>query len=62
MLPPKTVKEFKELFRKFYKIELSDEEASFRANNLFNLYEAVYGGQKLNKDNQKTYKNLQSKT
>ena len=62
MLPKEAVKEFKDLFRKIYKIELSDEEAFFRANNLFNLYEAIYGGQKLKETNERTYKNLQPKT
>jgi hypothetical protein len=42
-LPAKAVFEFKELYHKRYHIELSDEEASFRANNLVNLYAAIYG-------------------
>lgn len=45
MLPREAVKEFKELFLEIYKIELLEEEASYRANNLFNLYEAVYDDQ-----------------
>ena len=43
MLPKEAIIEFKELFKKVYGIEISDEEASFRANNLVNLYAAVYG-------------------
>jgi hypothetical protein len=42
-LPDGAILEFKDLFRKRYHVELSDEEASFRANNLVNLYAAVYG-------------------
>ena len=42
MLPKEAIIEFKELFKKVYGIEISDEEASFRANNLVNLYAAVY--------------------
>lgn len=42
MLPKEAIIEFKELFKKVYGIEISYEEASFRANNLVNLYAAVY--------------------
>ena len=43
MLPQEAITEFKELYRKRYGVDLSDEEASFRANNLVGLYKAVYG-------------------
>ena len=43
MLPPEAIKQFKEIYLKIYGVELADEEASLRANNLVNLYEAVYG-------------------
>jgi len=43
MLPPEAVKQFKDLYLKHYKVELTNEEASLRANNLLNLYKAVYG-------------------
>lgn len=42
MLSQEAIEEFKELFKKRYGRELSDEEASKRANNLFNLYKTVY--------------------
>lgn len=41
LLPPEAIQEFKELYRLRYGIELSDEEASFRANNLVRFYELV---------------------
>lgn len=43
-LPDEAILEFKDLYRKRYRTELSDEEASFRANNLVNLYAVEYGG------------------
>jgi len=43
MLPKEAVEEFKVLYKKNYGIELSDEEASRRANNFVALYDAVYG-------------------
>ena len=43
MLPKESVIEFKNLYLEHYKVELSDAEATFRANNLFSLFEAVYG-------------------
>jgi hypothetical protein len=41
MLPPEAIKEYKALYLKRFGVELSDEEASFRANNLADLYKAV---------------------
>lgn len=49
MLPKEAVKEFIKLYEKKFKVELSDEEASFRANNLINLYRAVVGKSVANK-------------
>ncbi|MBI3627833.1 MAG: hypothetical protein HY220_03790 [Candidatus Sungbacteria bacterium] len=43
MLPKVAIEEFKKLYHARFKVELSDEEASYRANNLVNLYSAVYG-------------------
>jgi len=43
MLPEAAIIQFKKIWKKLYGIELSDEEASFRANNLVALYRAVYG-------------------
>jgi hypothetical protein len=43
MLPKEAIAEFKKLYKARFKVDLSDEEAAFRANNLVNLYEAVYG-------------------
>lgn len=43
MLPTEAIKEFKQIYKKEFDIEINDEEASFRANNLMNLYKAVYG-------------------
>jgi len=42
MLPNKAIQEFKELYKKRFGQELSDQEASYRANNLFNLYKVTY--------------------
>ena len=44
MLPKKAIDQFKELYHKRYGVKLDDKEAEFRANNLFNLYKAVYIG------------------
>lgn len=41
MLPPEAIKEYQELYLKRFGVELSDEEASFRANHLVDLYKAV---------------------
>lgn len=42
MLPEKAIQEFKELYKRRFNKELSDQEASYRANNLFNLYKVTY--------------------
>lgn len=42
MLPKEAIEEFKKLYEQRFKVQLSDAEASFRANNLVNLYKAVY--------------------
>lgn len=42
-LPQEAVEEFKKLYKAKFNKALSDEEAIKRANNLFSLYEAVYG-------------------
>ncbi len=43
MLPKEAVEEYKELYKNRFGVEISEEEASFRANNLVNLYKAVLG-------------------
>lgn len=43
MLPKQAIDEYKELYKKRFGVILSDAEASFRANNLVNLYKAVLG-------------------
>jgi len=42
MLPEEAIIEFQKIYKKEYGKEISHEEASFRANNLVNLYRAVY--------------------
>lgn len=42
MLPKEAIEEYKKLYAKHFGVVLSDAEASFRANNLVNLYKAVY--------------------
>ena len=43
MLQRQAIEEYKVLYEKRFGVLLSDEEASFRANNLVNLYKAVLG-------------------
>ena len=43
MLPKEAMKEFKIIYAKIFRTELSDKEAICRANNLVALYAAVYG-------------------
>ncbi len=43
MLPQQAIDEYKVLYKKRFGVILTDEEASFRANNLINLYKAVLG-------------------
>lgn len=42
MLPKKAIEEFKKIYKKSYGVELSDKEATNKANRLVNLYKAVY--------------------
>jgi len=51
MLPQKAIDQFKELYKKRFSVDLDDKEAEFRANNLFNLYKAVYIGPISDNDN-----------
>ena len=57
MLPKEAIQEFKKLYVKNYGIELSDEEATRRANNLVALYGAVYGSDALGLENDNENKN-----
>jgi len=43
MLPKEAIEEFKKAYFLDFGIHLSDEEATFRANNIVALYTAVYG-------------------
>src|SRR3989344_1434877 len=58
MLPQKAVEEFKKIYKKSYGVELSDEEATDKANRLVNLYKAVYSDEvwALPKDHEKMKK------
>lgn len=42
MLPQEAIEEYKILYQKRFGIELTDEEAILRANNLLTLYKVVY--------------------
>ena len=43
MLPKEAINQFKKIYMETYHKELSDQEATLKANNLFELYKAVYG-------------------
>jgi len=43
MLPKEAIEEFKRIYKQKFKKDLNDIEASRRANNLLNLYKAIYG-------------------
>jgi hypothetical protein len=45
MLPKEAIEEYKRLYEKRFGVLLSDAEASFRANNLVNLYRATLGSE-----------------
>jgi len=45
MLPQEAIEEFKGLYEKRYGVQLSDKEATSRANNLFKLYKITYMGE-----------------
>lgn len=57
MLPKEAIEEFKRLYAKNYGIDLSDEEATRRANNLVALYTAVYGDNFGRIENNQPYQN-----
>ncbi len=42
MLPPEAIQEFKELYRKHFGEELTDQEAEQKAEKFLDLYRAVY--------------------
>jgi len=42
MLPDEAIEEFKEIYKKEFGEELSNEEARKRAERLFGLFKAVY--------------------
>jgi hypothetical protein len=41
-IPTLAVIEFKDIYRKKYGVELSDEEAVYKANKFFSLYKAIF--------------------
>lgn len=43
LLPKEAIEEFKKLFKKRFKEELTDEEAYRKATKLIDLFEVVYG-------------------
>jgi len=49
ILTKEAIQEFKEIYKKVFKKELSDEEAFQMASNLLNLYRVVYGNHSLGK-------------
>jgi len=52
MIPKEALKEFKELYRKKFQAELSDEKTYRQASKLLNLYRVIYGrDHKTNPDN-----------
>jgi len=42
-LPEETIKEFQKLYKKRFNVELTNEEAKNKANNLIALYQTIYG-------------------
>jgi len=42
MLPQEAIQEFKKIYREVFHEELTDAEATRRANNLLDFYKAVY--------------------
>lgn len=42
MLPKEAINEFRKLYKERFKKDLSDEEATIKAINFFELYKAVY--------------------
>ena len=51
MIPKEAVEEFKKIYKKKFKVDLSNKEALRRATNLLNLYKAVYGSTIKGSDN-----------
>ncbi len=43
LLPKEAIEEFKELFKKRFKEELTDEEAHRKATKLLDLFKTIYG-------------------
>jgi hypothetical protein len=43
LLPQEAIDEYKVLYKERFGVDLSDAEASFRANHLIDLYKAVRG-------------------
>jgi len=43
MIPKEALEEFKLLYKKRFRVELSDEETYRRASKLLDLYKTIYG-------------------
>lgn len=43
MIPKEALKEFKELYKKRFQVELSDDEVYRKASKILDLYETIYG-------------------
>ena len=54
-LPTEAITEFKEIYLRIYGIQLSDEEAAFRANNLVTLYQVVLDTDQIGTSNYTEY-------
>ncbi len=60
MLPQKAIREFKEIYRKKFREELTEKDALDKALRILNLYKTVYGSDNLSQKsniNQTTNKN-----
>ena len=55
MLPKEAIQEFQKIYKERFGVDLSDAEASFRANNLVNLYRAVLGSKPTKYPTEETY-------
>ena len=42
MLPKEAIKEFKDIYKKVFNEDISDEDALVRANKLLDLYKAMF--------------------
>jgi hypothetical protein len=57
MLPKDAIEEFKNIYKKKFNEELSNEEAIYKASMLLNLYKTVLGSDFLNKKEKEIIQN-----